>query len=207
MSHDKTRFSHIMCNAATVREAFPAPKTTKNWWHCILLLHGKPVDINCSPAERIACIADGFKFYAHLYRFLSILFFFLAPILYFSYRGTDPDTALYAALADFAAGTYLWSITSLGYAGAQAYRQQKRGARTSLLAFMVMIVAFLSAFVAAISIVAQQREILTVWTNILSCSALFILGIGSYFIEIVYLATEASTIPTMAKVATTSAKG
>ena len=59
-----------------------------------------------------------------------------------------------------------------------------------MLAFMVMIVAFLSLFVAAASVVANHEAWLGAGPNLAATGALFVFGVGSYMIEILYLATE-----------------
>lgn len=55
-----------------------------------------------------------------------------------------------------------------------------------------MVVAFLSIFVAVVSVVAQQAAWLAIVPNLAAASVLFVFGVGSYMIEILYLTTAAS---------------
>jgi hypothetical protein len=157
------------------------------------MLHGKPVNPTLSPTERIKRIADGFKFYAWLYRFLSFIFLFLAPVLLALNVADNSIASAYWASASFLAGMYLWCVSGLGYAGAKVYGTDKVQGTASLVAFMVMIVAFLSMFVAVASVVAQHSSWLAPLPNLVGTSTLFAFGVGSYMIEIMYLVTEPQT--------------
>jgi len=88
------------------------------------------------------------------------------------------------------AAIYLWCVSGLGYAGAKAYRGSRTDGTASLIAFMVMIVAFLSMFVAAASLVLHSSASLPTAPNLVGAGLLFVFGIGSYMIEIIYLAVE-----------------
>jgi hypothetical protein len=81
-------------------------------------------------------------------------------------------------------------VSALGYAGAKSYAEGHNQGISSLIAFMVMIVAFLSMFVAIVSVVVQQAAWLAVAPNLAAASTLFAFGIGSYMIDIIYLATK-----------------
>lgn len=185
--NEKLNFSQIICSAQTIRTAFTDHRPTRCWWNLILALHGKPVDVSLSLAEQNQRIADGFKFYAWLYRFLAVIFLLLAPVFIFANVAENSTSSLYWAAASFLAGVYLWGVSGLGYAGAKSYGS---GFNSSLIAFMVMIVAFLSMFVAVVSMVAHQHAWLGTMPNLIAASLLFVFGVGSYMIEIVYLATE-----------------
>lgn len=184
---EEPSFSQIVCSTQPVRTAFTEHRPTRRWWNLILALHGKPVDSSLSQAQKIKCVADGFKFYAGLYRFLAVIFLLLAPLFVVLNVAESSTATSYWAIASLMAGVYLWGVSGLGYAGAKSYGS---GSNSSLVAFMVMIVAFLSMFVAVVSVVAQQFAWLAVVPNLIAASLLFVFGIGSYMIEIVYLATE-----------------
>ena len=161
---------------------------TRLWWNLILRLHGKLVNSALSNTEKRQRIAEGFRFYAWLYRFLAVIFLVLAPT--FVALHIAVNTSLYWAIASILAAVYLWCVSGLGYAGAQQYAQKQQQSISTLVAFMVMIVAFLSMFVAVVSVVAQHSAWLAPVPNLMAASALFVFGVGSYMIEILYLATN-----------------
>ena len=181
-------FSQIVSSSPSVRAAFAVHRPTRFWWNLILMLHGKPVNPSLSRAAKTKRIADGFKFYAWLYRFLAIIFFLLTPTFMTLNVTGNSDVSSYWATASFLAAVYLWCVSNLGYAGAKAYGTGQ--GTSSLTAFMVMIVAFLSMFVAVVSVVAQHCAWLGIVPNLVAASTLFVFGVGSYMIEIIYLATE-----------------
>ena len=119
-----------------------------------------------------------------------IVFILLAPALFWIDVLDSSTSTLYWSASSLLAGTYLWCVSGLGYAGAKAYKVGHGQAIASLIAFMVMVIAFLSMFVAATSIVAHCYGWLPMWHNLVTAGGLFVLGVGSYMIEIIYLATE-----------------
>ena len=135
-------------------------------------------------------IAAGFRFYAWLYRFLSVVFLLLGPMLWAA--NTSENNVNYWAASSVLAGIYLWFCSGLGFAGARDYADESARGTIILLTFMVMIVAFLSAFVAVISAIAMQLNWLATAPNLAATGLLFVFGVGSYFIEIVYLASRAT---------------
>lgn len=191
MRNDKSPgFSQILCSAQSVRAGFSSHRPTQFWWKLILLLHGKPVSSSLSQAQRIQRVADGFRFYAWLYRVLSIIFLFLAPaFLVLNVAESDSSSAYWAAVS-LQAAIYLWCVSGLGYSGARSYATGQSKGTSSLVAFMVMIVVFLSMFVAAASVIAHHAAWLPVMPNLAAASTLLVFGVGSYMIEIIYLATE-----------------
>lgn len=186
----KPTFSQLVCGALPVRAAFESHQSAQLWWRLILRLHGKPVVSSLSCAQESRQIAEGFRFYAWLYRFLAVVFLLLGPIFWAA--NTSEDNMNYWAVSSVLAGIYLWFCSGLGFAGARDYAAESARSAVFLLTFMVMIVAFLSAFVAVISIVAMQSNWLATAPNLAATSLLFVFGVGSYFIEIVYLASRAT---------------
>lgn len=188
-------FSQIVCNAEPVRGAFASHWGTRLWWNLILKLHGKPVTTALSSLQRTQRIADGFKFYALLYRILA--FVFLLPALAFAILSAEAEGTpfIYWAGASMGATLYLWGASSLGWNGAITYRHNPAEGRIALLAFMVMIVAFLSLFVGAVSVAVHYASGVSVLPNLAAATLLFIFGIGSYGIEIIYLASEKELSP------------
>lgn len=190
MSKQQGKFSTIICSSPHVKTAFSIHPPTRYWWNIILRLHGKPTDSHLSPQERVYCIAGGFRFYAWLYRLLAIIFLILAPALVALNVADNTNASTYWGMASFLAGIYLWNVSGLGYAGAKSYLQRQPQSISTLASFMVMIVAFLSLFVAAVSVLAHQMEWVATWPNLLGATLLFIFGIGSYMIEVIYLVTQ-----------------
>jgi hypothetical protein len=188
MFMQEPRFSSVVCNHAAVRGAFGEHGATRRWWLWILRLHGKPVDVALSRDETVDCLARGFHFYASLYRALAALFLLLALLLF--HYAEAAEISLYWCGATLLAGIYLWLVSGLGYSAARAYRSSSATARLALLGFMVMIVAFLAAFVAAISLIVEQQHGIHFVPNLGMAALLFVFGIGSYMIEILYLAAD-----------------
>ena len=188
MSNEKPTFSQLVCGAPLVRAAFESYVPAQLWWRLILTLHGKPLVSSLSRAQETRQIADGFRFYAWLYRFLAVVFLALGPTLWAANIGEN--NVNYWAASSILAGIYLWFCSGLGFAGARDYADESARGTVILLTFMVMIVAFLSAFVAVISVAAMQSNWLATAPNLMAAGLLFVFGIGSYFIEIIYLASR-----------------
>ena len=188
MANEKPTFSQLVCGAPDVRAAFESHRGAHWWWQLILHLHGKPVASTLSRAQETRQIAEGFRFYARLYRFLAVVFLLLGPLLLAT--DVDENNVNYWAASSLLAGVYLWFCSGLGFAGARDYADETARGAVVLVAFMAMIVAFLSAFVAGVSVVAAQLNWLASAPNLAATSALFVVGVGSYFIEIVYLVSR-----------------
>ncbi len=183
-------FQQVVCNAPAVRDAFADYPALRPWWSIILLLHGKPRNPQMAHEARVRCIADGFGFYAWLYRLLSMVFLALAGLLALLQGMGSTEVSAYWCGASALGSLYLWIVSGLGYYGARAYRQELPQSVSLLVSFLVMIVAFLSLFVAALSVVAQQQGWVNSALNLASLGALFVFGVGSYLIEIIYLVAE-----------------
>lgn len=195
MTPDQTSltFQQVVCSAPTVRDAFAAHTPLKGWWRVILFLHGKPRDLQATDVERVRCISEGFRFYAWLYRVLGMVFLAVAGLLG-ALRGMGSDeVSAYWIGASVLGGIYLWIVSGLGYCGAAAYREGKTQSIALLVSFMVMIVAFLSLLVAALSVAAHSLGWVGSGPNLLALSVLFVFGVGSYLIEIIYLTTQRSS--------------
>lgn len=190
----KPNFSQTVTLPESVQLAFEPHGVTRAWWKLILALHGKPQTFHLSENCEIDCIARGFQFYAMLYRSQSIPFLVLALLCVTFNLAENTAASLYWALASLFAALYLWCISGLGYAGATCYRIDQEKGRIALFAFMVAIIAFLSVFVAAVSVAVIFTALISPAPNIAAAAALFVFGIGSYMIEIVYLATTHSAV-------------
>ncbi|HVK05407.1 MAG TPA: hypothetical protein VM490_18160 [Armatimonadaceae bacterium] len=188
-------FARIVCDAPGVRAAFDAHPPTRRWWSVVLWLHGKPAPrAPLSDDERARVVADGFRFYAGLYRLLGALLAFAALAAAAAAVAAGASAAL--ALSGVLAGAYLWFVTDLGFAGARLYGAGRREAgRIALIGFFVMIVAFLGAFTSAALLPARAILGLPLVPGLAAAAALLVFGVGSYLIEIVYLATDSGPNP------------
>ena len=192
MTDKKPTFSQFVCGAVPVRAAFDLYKPARLWWRLILMLHGKPMNSALASEQEDLIVAAGFRFYAWLYRFLSVVFLLLGPTLLAVY--SDENSMVYPSAISGLAGVYLWFVSGLGFAGARAYAKNTKSGAVVLIAFMTMMVAFLSAFIATISVLAAQLGWLATAPNLVATGLLFVFGIGSYFIEIVYLASRENSV-------------
>jgi hypothetical protein len=189
----KPTFSQIVSGAEYSESAFDSYGPARLWWRAILWLHGKPTSPQLETQQRQQIIADGFRFYAQLYRTLAVLFWIVGAAVY----GVDIfDTsrdALYWTGAAALSGGLLWFASGLGFAGAKALRENDDSARFLLCTFMVCIIAFLSAFIAGSSLVLHiQSGFGAVWNlGVVVLTGAF--GIGSYLIEVLYLVSETNS--------------
>lgn len=189
---DKTEptFQQVVCSTSLVRDTFSSYPALRGWWQIILFLHGKPRNPQMNGAERIHCVANGFRFYAWLYRVLSLVFIGLAGAFIALRNMGSEEISTYWIGASALGAIYLWVVSGLGYYGAKAYGAGQSQSSNLLVCFMVMIVAFLSLFVAALSVVTHYLSWVGNAWNLVSMAALFVFGVGSYMIEILYLTTQ-----------------
>ncbi len=188
----KPTFQQVVCSAPPVRAVFSDLPVIHRWWQIVLFLHGKPRDPLMSGAERVSCVAHGFRFYAWLYRVLATVFMALAGVLAALQGMGSDEVSAYWIGASCLGAIYLWIVSGLGYHGAEAYAQEQAQSVALLVSFMVMIVAFLSLFVATLSVAANYLGWVGNGVNLMAIASLFVFGVGSYLIEIIYLTTEDS---------------
>ena len=186
----KPSFSRVVCGLDAVQNAFNLCFAARFWWRAILWLHGKPTSPALSTQQRTEIIAAGFRFYAQLYRFLALVLAFISALaLGLSVFSSTGEATYWTGMATGAA-LGLWGAGEIGFAGAKALRAGRPDARLLLVAFMVSIIAFLSAFVAGLSIVAHTQNVGSAWINFGATAALWLIGVGSYLIEVLYLVAE-----------------
>ena len=190
-------FSRVVSGAEPVASAFDGCGGAQFWWRAILWLHGKPASPLLSHTERRRIVADGFRFYAHLYRFVGVLFWLVGGACYFAGVFETTNAALYGTLAPALTGGLLWFASGLGFQGAKLLREGHTSGRLVLCAFMVAIIAFLSGLTAALSLAVQlQGEANALW-NLTALALIWVFGLGSYLIEVLYLVSdERSASPT-----------
>ena len=186
-------FSRVVSGDAFVVDAFERSGAARVWWRAILWLHGKPTSPILSDNERRQIVAEGFRFYAQLYRFLGVLFWLVGGACTFAGIYETENATLYGTLASALAGGLLWFASGLGFRGAKLLRDGHHEGRFVLCAFMVIVIAFLSGLTAALSIGMQlQTETGALW-NLAALGGMWAFGLGSYLIEVLYLVGEGLT--------------
>lgn len=180
-------FSRLFCGTESVRSAFDATGPIAVWWRLVLWLHGKPTVPILKEAERVRCIANGFRFYAGLYALLGVALLLAAVMLAYISWTSSVVLSGYASPGMFGAGVLLLVIARFGVGAAEGFRHGQSIGRIHLVAFVVMLTAFLSLLLGAVSAAVHLLGLLDPLLNIALCAALFTLGIGSYFVELVYL--------------------
>lgn len=170
-----TEFSKIICSASSVRECFQNIPSGQLWWRIVLALHGKPC--NATTECQIETLQNGLRFYVTLYRFLAVCL---------ALSGVALGLCLgwgFGALALLTAAGLLVPITGLGSHAA------KDPARFAVL-FFAALMAYLSLLLGGATVAAGlQFSTLPVPTLITSI-IVFLFGIGSYEIELVYFLRE-----------------
>jgi hypothetical protein len=190
---DYSQFAPLVASPAPVRSAFDHTPAGV-WWTVIMALHGKPVDVRASDAGRIACLAAGFRFYAQLYGSLAAVFGLIAAF-FATFRADVGGLGWgYCAAGSLLMSIYLAFVVSVGFAGSREMANRREQAVPLLIVFMAMVVAFLAGLLAVLSVIVEATGVWPAYANLATMSALFTVGVGSYFIEIVYLATEGNRL-------------
>lgn len=175
-------FAEIVRSPKPVRIAFEHIPALGIWWRIVLALHGKPVQSTISPENKLKILIQGFRFYGYLYFGLGLVMACISVLL-FMY---DIFSLYWAALAAFSS-IYLVASAQLAFKGAKLFAYHYAHGAVLLVCFFISITIFLSAFGAVASSTAYHQEYTSSLVN-LSLYVLFVLfGIGSYFIEVVYL--------------------
>lgn len=170
-----TEFSKILGSASSVRECFQDIPGGQLWWWIVLALHGKLVG---ATTERHAeALQNGLRFYVALYRFLAVCLALSGVALGFCLGWG------FGALALLTTAGVLVPVTSLGS------RAAKDPARFAVL-FFAALMAYLSLLLGGAT-VAAGLQFSTLPVPILITSVIvFLFGIGSYEIELVYFLRE-----------------
>lgn len=176
-----TPFHRIVCSAETVRTAFSSSPLLQAWWSLVLYCHGKQSIFNGSESERIRIIACGFRFYAWLYGSLGLLLVIAGIALQFA------GQPLYTSVSIAFNGILLLTFVQFGYRASQDFEIQKPGSPLSLLLFIVFLMLFLTGFLCVASVVVNGMGIISPLGNLLITSILLFVGVGSYFIELIFL--------------------
>ncbi|MGC4042187.1 MAG: hypothetical protein QM758_00095 [Armatimonas sp.] len=170
-----TEFSKLVCGASSVRECFNDIPGGQLWWRIVLALHGKPTTANLDCYA--TTLQNGLRFYVTLYRFLAVCL---------ALSGVSLGLCLgwnLGALALLTAAVLLLPITGLG---SHAAENPKRFA----VLFFAALMAYLSLLLGGATVAAGlQSGVLPVLLLVTSVSV-FLFGIGSYGIELVYFTKE-----------------
>ena len=135
-------FAEIIRSNKKVRAAFDEHAFAGFWWKVILFLHGKPVTANADSGRMLQVVANGFYFYAILYRLVGL---FIAGLLVcYGFLANSEDLHMFALLAGVVLG-YLWLVSSIGFRGAQLLKKQNASSMNLLIIFMVLLTWFLVA--------------------------------------------------------------
>lgn len=179
-------FAALIRSPLEVRNAFAGTLVLAWWWKGVLALHGKPIQSNLGFQTQIACIADGFRFYGLLYRGLAILI------------GTAAVVCWFVTIADFywmalacGSAVYLWVVSGLAFSGASVFAASAGKCTWHLAAFLVFVALFLIGSMTAISVQMRSFGSLPDVMNILLTAGMMVFGVGSYFVELAALVTNA----------------
>jgi len=179
-------FAKVIRSSSKVRHAFDAVPVLRAWWRLILSLHGKPVCIDRTSQSTREALVNGFRFYGYLYSALAIVLLVLSPLMVIA-----AGTASYLwAILTIASSVYLACTSQLAIFGARCYANEPDLARPLLVSFFASIIAWLasvlSGCIVAIHFVVPQYEVALA----LGIGTVLVVGVGSYFIELIYIACE-----------------
>jgi hypothetical protein len=156
-----------------------------------LALHGKPVAAGQFVPEHWNCVADGFRFYGWLYRFLA-----LALLLMASWTTASGLAGVYWLGFMIAGAFYLWCAASLAFAGASALPRAVGDGIWKLVVFLFLVGLFLASTLMAVSFQSKTVELLPDFANLILTVLLLAFGVGSYLIEAVALLTAREPLAT-----------
>ena len=182
-------FAEIIRSPPNVRNAYIGLRVHSSWWRIILGLHGKPSDADPNSTLSRLSLVRGFRFYGYLYLFLATVMLALAPMIPF----VGISGAYFWSSLLVASSLFLGCTCQLAFAGSRRYFDEPRAASLLLLTFFVSIMAYLSCFcgvcLSFVHFAIPEYGIVSV----IALALLMVFGIGSYFIEILFLASCHST--------------
>ena len=182
--HRIRKFAAIVRSPAPVRDAFTGHPLLRVWWKCILALHGKLVGDGQLAPEHWNCVADGFRFYGWLYRFVAVALLAMA-----AWAAVNGLAGVYW-LGFMIAGAFgLWCAAGLAFAGASDLPRAVQEGIWKLVVFLFLVALFLVSILMAISVEAKAAELLSDFANLMLTLLLLAFGVGSYLIEVVALMT------------------
>lgn len=180
------RFAEIVRSSPQVRESFSDLPLHSVWWRLILVLHGKPVELETDSEEAKAVLAKGFWFYGILYSCLAIAFACVIPIIVFS----GIESSGYWVSLLLGSSCYLGLASKLAFSGSANYTRRPRSASARLVVFFVAIVAYLGWFSGFVLSIVHNAYPQYDFLVLMSVLAFTTIGIASYLIEILFLLCE-----------------
>jgi hypothetical protein len=192
--HQLRSFAAIVRSPAPVRAAFTGHPVLRAWWKCVLALHGKPVPGVQSVTGHLNCVADGFRFYGWLYRFVALMLVAMAVVA----GATDLGGPYWVGFM-MAGAACLWCAAWLAFAGAGDLPQRSRDGLWKLVVFLFLVGLFLVSTLMAVSVQAKAVELLPDLANFALTILLLALGVGSYLIELVALVTAQEPLETQGR--------
>jgi len=184
------KFAEIIRSSRTLQTTFEDISSFDMWWRIVLVLHGKPVAKSTSEEEKLQILVKGFQFYGYLYLGLGLCL--LCVFSLFSYYEAFPST-YWAMLSAFFA-VYLIASSQLAFKGATLFAHRHPRGAVMLVCFFVSIIVFLATFGALASATAYHNQYITDVPNVVLYVIFVLFGIGSYFIELIYLLWHSSDI-------------
>jgi hypothetical protein len=151
----------------------------------VLALHGKPLKSHLTLKSRTACIAEGYRFYGLLYRFLAVVIGAAALACWFL-----RITGLFWMTLAYGSAVYLWVVSGLAFSGACEFSSSHGRRAWRLVSFLIFISLFLIGSLAAISVQLRHSGAISDVMNILVTVGMMMFGVGSYFIELAALVTD-----------------
>ncbi len=150
--HRIRNFAAIVRSPAPVRDAFTGHPLLRGWWKCILALHGKSVGDGQLAPEHWNCVADGFRFYGWLYRFVAVALLAMA-----AWAAVTGLAGVYW-LGFMIAGAFgLWCAAGLAFAGASDLPRAVQEGIWKLVVFLFLVALFLVSILMGISVEANGR--------------------------------------------------
>lgn len=182
-------FTHLIRSRIQDLPLFPSSPLMRMWWSIVMRLHGKPCvrPVDESMVKDVA--ANGFRFYARIYRVVAILLGLGAVFLLIA-DGWQDTLAGTAALTG--AALFLLVITPLANHGAAKWGCNRRQAQIELIVFFTAITMFLTGFISVAAAIGICNCNLPGLATVLVCGALILFGVGSYALEIIYIVKEGS---------------
>lgn len=194
MKRGTLSFQKVLISSPEIMEFRLPGKLLNLWWRIVLLLHGKP-DLNNLPVcENNLVLSNGFRFYAMLYRSLAFIILLVGIGLIYLGKGMkEPEWGACGAIA-LSFACYLFVVVVLGDAGANSWENgDYKTAIPWLILFFTALIAFLSVAVFFIAVIIYHYDNSQLISCYISCILLYLFGIGSYVIELVYIARYTRT--------------
>lgn len=179
-------FAKIIRSPSYVRHAYSGLRVHNCWWRIILALHGKPMDGHVHPDTLNLSLVRGFRFYGYLYSSLAAVMLAITPLILL----VDISDAWFWSSLLVGSSLFLVCTCQLAFIGSRRYLCEPHAASPLLLTFFVCVMAYLSCFcgvcLALVHFAIPEYD----FVSVIAFALLMVFGIGSYFIEILFLASN-----------------